>query len=356
MIKILHTADWHLDSAFAALTGAQAAQRRREQRAALEQLTALAAGCDLVLLAGDLFDSARVYRDTLDAVRRFFTATKAEIFLAPGNHDFLAPGSPYLSENWGENVHIFTSPTVQRVHLERLNCDVYGAGFTAADMPPLLTDFRVADRSATNIMVLHGDVQPGSPYNPICLAELADTGLDYLALGHIHAAQVGRVGQTVYAYPGCLMGRGFDECGEKGVLLAELAGHDVHTEQLPVAGRRYEILSVPAGDEPLDSIRAALPAEHAGDCYRIELTGESDRVDPAALEEALRGEFFSLTIRDRTVPRRALWAQAGEDSLRGRCLRELKQRYDAGDEREQETVAQAARLLTALMDGREVTL
>ena len=34
MIKILHAADLHLDSAFAALPGAQAAQRRREQRAA----------------------------------------------------------------------------------------------------------------------------------------------------------------------------------------------------------------------------------------------------------------------------------------------------------------------------------
>ena len=38
MIKILHAADLHLDSAFAALTGAQAAQRRREQRTALDRL------------------------------------------------------------------------------------------------------------------------------------------------------------------------------------------------------------------------------------------------------------------------------------------------------------------------------
>ena len=68
MIKILHAADLHLDSAFAALTGAQAAQRRREQRAALDRLAQLAADCDLVLLAGDLFDGARVYRDTLDAL------------------------------------------------------------------------------------------------------------------------------------------------------------------------------------------------------------------------------------------------------------------------------------------------
>ena len=216
MIKILHAADLHLDSAFAALTGAQAAQRRREQRAALDRQ--LAADCDLVLLAGDLFDGARVYRDTLDALRRFCASTDAEIFIAPGNHDYFAPGSPYDTEGWGENVHIFTTPELRRVRLPRLNCDVYGAGFTAADMPPLLTDFHVADETVTNVMVLHGDLQPNSPYNALTTDEIAAGGLDYLALGHVHAMQVGQAGATTYAYPGCLMGRGFDECGAKGAL------------------------------------------------------------------------------------------------------------------------------------------
>lgn len=356
MIKILHAADLHLDSAFAALTGAQAAQRRREQRAALDRLAQLAADCDLVLLAGDLFDGARVYRDTLDALRRFCASTDAEIFIAPGNHDYFAPGSPYDTEGWGENVHIFTTPELRRVRLPRLNCDVYGAGFTAADMPPLLTDFHVADETVTNVMVLHGDLQPNSPYNALTTDEITAGGLDYLALGHVHAMQVGHAGATTYAYPGCLMGRGFDECGAKGALRVTIEEKQVRTEFVPVAGRTYEILSVAAGDDPLAAIRAALPPEHAGDCYRIELTGEADRVDVAALEDALGGEFFSLSVRDRTVPRKALWAEAGEDTLRGRCLRELKARCDAAEGGDRETAVQAARLLTALMDGREVAL
>ena len=132
MIKILHGADFHLDSAFSALSAEQAAQRRQEQRLALEQLANLCDGCDLVFLAGDLFDSAHIYRDTLDALKRFFSAVKAEVFIAPGNHDFVSGGSPYLAENWGENVHIFTKPTIERVRLERLHCDVYGAGNAAA--------------------------------------------------------------------------------------------------------------------------------------------------------------------------------------------------------------------------------
>ena len=72
MIKILHAADLHLDSAFSSLSPRQAAERRREQRLALGRLKEACADCDLLLLAGDLFDSAHIYRDTLDALKELF--------------------------------------------------------------------------------------------------------------------------------------------------------------------------------------------------------------------------------------------------------------------------------------------
>ena len=53
MVKLLHAADLHLDSAFSALPPEKAAQRRAEQRLVLERLTALSEGCAAVLLAGD---------------------------------------------------------------------------------------------------------------------------------------------------------------------------------------------------------------------------------------------------------------------------------------------------------------
>ena len=136
-------------------------------------------------------------------------------------------------------------------------------------MPPLLTDFHVADETVTNVMVLHGDLQPNSPYNALTTDEIAAGGLDYLALGHVHAMQVGHAGATTYAYPGCLMGRGFDECGAKGALRVTIEEKQVRTEFVPVAGRTYEILSVAAGDDPLAAIRAALPYMKQGGGGRI---------------------------------------------------------------------------------------
>lgn len=356
MIKFLHAADFHLDSAFSSLTAEQSAQRRREQRSALDALAELCQGCDLVLLSGDLFDSARIYRDTLDALRRFFASVHAEIFIAPGNHDFLVSGSPYLTEDWGENVHIFTSPEISCIPLPQLGCCVYGAAFTAPEMPALLRGFRVDDPSALNLMVLHGDCAPNSPYNAIAPEEIAESGLDYLALGHVHAAEQQTYGGTLCAYSGCLMGRGFDECGNKGVLRGTLEKDTCEVTFVPLRTRNYEILSVEAGEDALSAIRAALPASHADDCYRILLTGESDGVDIPALEAALAPEFFSLSIRDHTAARRTLWAGAEDDTLRGQFLRILKAQYDSADEAQQQRLARAARLVTALMDGREVSL
>ena len=60
MLNIIHGADFHLDSAFAALTPRQAAARRRESRELPVRLANYVNqnNIDLVLLAGDLFDSA----------------------------------------------------------------------------------------------------------------------------------------------------------------------------------------------------------------------------------------------------------------------------------------------------------
>lgn len=206
--------------------------------------------------------------------------------------------------------------------------------------------------------MLHGDAEnPASPYDPVSPAALAASGLDYAALGHIHRRGERRDGGTLCAWPGCLMGRGFDECGEKGALLVSAEKGACRTEFVPCGARRYERLSVPAGEDALAAVRAALTPELEGSCCRIELTGEAAPVDLAALQAALEPQFFSLDLRDRTRPKQDLWEACGEDTLRGHFLDGLHAQFEAAetDERRQ-VVARAARLGLALMDGREVPL
>ena len=88
-VKIVHAADFHLDSAFGALSAEQARQRRRESRELLTRLSNYVNqnGVDLVLLAGDLFDSDTTYRETLEALSEALGAMQARVFIAPGNPD-----------------------------------------------------------------------------------------------------------------------------------------------------------------------------------------------------------------------------------------------------------------------------
>ena len=355
MIKFLHAADFHLDAAFSALTGEQAALRRREQREILDELAELCRDCELVLLSGDLFDGAHVYRDTLDALKRFFAAVPGEIFIAPGNHDALVSGSPYLTEDWGENVHIFTDEAPQCIALPRLGCNVYGAAFHGQSCPPPLEHFHVDDPAALNIMVLHGDLQPGSPYAPITPDQIAASGLDYLALGHIHTPRSARLGATLAAYPGCLMGRGFDELGEKGILTGTVERGKAELSFVPFARRRYEILNVDVtGRSAEDALRASLPDATVRDIYRIIFTGETDErgLDLKSIEEQFAPDFFHLELRDETRIGEDVWARAQEDSLRGLFLRELRTKFDvASSDDERAKISLAARFGLAALDG-----
>ena len=203
MIKFLHAADLHLDAPFSALSPEQAAARRQEQRALLTDLAeaANAQDCDVVLLAGDLFDSSSASEQTLLALRRALASIHAPVFISPGNHDCLLPGSAYLTESWPENIHIFRTDTIEAVELPEKNLRVYGAGFPARFCPALLEGFAAKDDGRTNLMVVHGNpTQPSSPYNPILPAQIAQSGLSYLALGHIHQASgLLTAGGTAYA-------------------------------------------------------------------------------------------------------------------------------------------------------------
>ena len=154
MIKFLHAADLHLDAPFAALSPEQAAARRQEQRELLTELAEAANthDCDLVLLAGDLFDSAGASDETLLALRRALASIRAPVFISPGNHDCLLPGSAYLTERWPENVHIFKTDAIEAVELPEKQLRVYGAGFAARHEGPLLEGFHAKADGRTNLL------------------------------------------------------------------------------------------------------------------------------------------------------------------------------------------------------------
>ena len=108
-VKVLHCADFHMDSPFDALPEDKAAERRREQRRLLWQIANIAneKKADVVLMSGDLFDSNISYYETQEALLSALGSISAEIFISPGNHDYFCPKSPYSFLKFPKNVHIF---------------------------------------------------------------------------------------------------------------------------------------------------------------------------------------------------------------------------------------------------------
>ena len=364
MLKFIHGADFHLDSAFGALPPRQAAGRRRESRELPFRLANLvnSRGIQLVLLAGDLFESREAFRETGEQLAAALGQMEARVFIAPGNHDWAGPGSVWETVAWPENVHIFRENTLTAVEVPELNAVIHGAAFTGPEQAAgKLTGFAAQEDGKVHIGLLHGEVDPAEDrYGPIRREEIAASGLHYLALGHIHKRSEPRTaGRTVYAWPGCPEGRGFDELGEKGVYQGSVSDDGkVSLEFVSLARRRYEILEVDVtGREPLAAVEASLPPETARDLYRVVLTGETGEggVDLNALRETLADRFYALELRDHTRMAEDVWRRAEEDSLRGLFLRSLRCQLEAAKtDGERETITQAARFGLAALYHRDL--
>lgn len=360
-MRILHAADLHLDSAFAGLAEEKAALLRQESRDILRRMVDWANdhAVDVMLLSGDLFDSDRMYSQTARTLAQALARFRGRIFLSPGNHDFYAPGSGYDAVDWPENVHIFTSRRPQTVLLRSLNASVTGAAFTAAEEwePFDGASFSGGD-APIRLGVLHGEVTRGeSKYRAIPPAEIEKTNLTYLALGHVHrCAGVQRAGNTAYAYPGCLPGRGFDETGDKGFLYGEITPEKVELEFIPFAPRRYQSVTADITDrDPADAVRQALDPDCGQDICRVLLTGSRrENFSLSALTSELSGLCAALELTDETYPEEDVWARCGEDSLRGLFLQNLRARYDGADEDEKRQLLQAARFGLAALDNRDL--
>lgn len=208
--------------------------------------------------------------------------------------------------------------------------------------------------------MLHAEPgRAGSPYCPVTEEELSQSGMRYAALGHIHLGSgLRRAGSCFYAWPGCPEGRGFDECGEKGILQIDIDGETVKAGFIATAARRYEKLCVEPGADALAAIRAALPKDTADDVYKIILTGESFAApDLAYLRQALERDFFALTFSDETVPPRDLWRRAGGGQPRRAVSAPDAAAYrDRGDRGAKENAPARRRCGIAALEGWEVRL
>ncbi len=330
MATFVHTADVHLDTPFSAnFSQKQMQLRRREVLKTFQKVLDAAKGKDFLFISGDLFDGRFVSLETVSFVKRCLRELgDTKVFIAAGNHDPLNPGSVYQGEDWGENVHIFSTQW-EYFDFPELKTRIHGRSFGQEhEEDTLLTDLPVRE-DWCNMMVLHGDVVADggkSAYNPMEKGKVAASGMDYLALGHIHQASgLVRLDNTRYAYPGVPEGRGFDEEGVKGFYQGVAEKGNVQLTWVPASRRSSWHLQVDVTDmedsfQVQDAIVSAM--EKAGsveDIYKIYLIGQMGPCDLSieVFKEELKDKAFYLDIIDETRPEISLTEMAKENTLRG---------------------------------------
>ena len=356
MMKLLHSADWHLDAPMLGKTPEQAAYLRQELLLIPEKIAQLCReqDCQLLLLSGDLFDGSYTKESYL-AVYRALESLAIPVFISPGNHDYCGPGSVYLEEHWPDNVHIFTKSVIESVVCPALDCTVFGAGFESMDCPALLKDFHPKADTKWRVAVLHGDpTVAASPYNPVNTKQVRDSGLHYLALGHIHKTGQILSGETLCGWPGCPMGKDYGETGIKGVLTVTL-DETASCTFVPLDAPRFFDERVDVGDDAAAAVAGIIPAASTLDFYRITLTGYSPKLEL----EQLRSRFAhapNLELRDQTLPEVDLWSAIGEDNLEGMFFRILHSGLDTESQSLKRQIKTAAKISRQILDGLEVIL
>ncbi len=362
-MKIIHGADFHLDSPLSSLENEKAGLRRSELRNIPDRLVTLSLDFhpDVVLLSGDLLDGENVVTDTVEALTAALDKIPAPVFIAPGNHDPYSEKSVYAQNIWPDNVHIFTSNQIEKIELENCGAVIYGAAFCSPlQEESLLKGFTAPKDGRFHVMTMHAQVAGNgkSQYNPITPEEIENSGLDYLALGHVHEfSDHQKAGSVSWAYSGCPEGRGFDEQGLKGVLLVRLEqGEEPAVEFQPICSRQY--LTIPVQITPEDnetSISQKIIEKSEPDHFvRVILEGERGipELDTGIIERSCRNYFFNVSVQDQTELFKDIWDRAGEDNLAGCFLEQIRREMDAGTA-DPELLELAARYGIAALENRE---
>ena len=327
-MKIIHCSDLHLDSALRThLSPEKAKERNAELCASFGRMVCFARqeGVSAVLIAGDLFDSAYASEQTVDYVlEQIQSAPTVTFFCIRGNHDEYHPafGGIRLPENlvtfsgqW--ETHCCGDVVITAIEPE-------GSGWLT-----LYEDLKL-DPQETNIVMLHGQIsaQPGEEL--IALPLLRGKHIRYLALGHLHTYQKAQLDPDgEFCYCGCLEGRGFDECGEKGFALLEVSGGRMRSRFVPFASRRLHEIDVEiTGAETVTQIlrlmetaATEIPRE---DLVKFVLRGEytlQTQKDPVFWKKALANRFWFVKIDDESSLRISREDYAHDASLKGEFVR-----------------------------------
>lgn len=326
-MKIIHTADLHIDSPLTSkLPRDKARERRSELLSNLSRLVSEARRLEAsaIIIAGDLFDSSSVRQTAkaalYDTVRG---ARDIAFFYLQGNHDAGVIEELGLSEL--ENFYTFPEDSWKYYGLGS-EVTLCGRGACCDGM----FDELKLDKTKKNIVVLHGELRERSAApETVGISDAAQKNIDYLALGHYHSYGETRIDpRGVAVYSGTPEGRGFDETGECGFVLID-TDNSISHKFIPFAKRkthivRLDLTNLRNATDIIDYAERALLGIPRCDIVRLELCGYYTLGlwrDTASLEHRLSDRFYYFEIKDSSRISVRAEDYKNDKSLKGEFIR-----------------------------------
>ena len=351
-MKIIHCADLHLDSKMESnLDREKAVERKSELFDTFCRMAEYAKlnEVKVIIIAGDLFDTSknmqlRVKRRVLSVIR---DTPDTDFLYIKGNHD----SEDFLEgEDLPENLKLFSREGCSYEYANVLITGKdYKKGMTEKDWSEFCAKLK-NDPEKINILVLHE--QEGKSFGKegsVNMSVFKDLNIDYLALGHIHSYKCHKLDKRgVYCYSGCLEGRGFDECGDKGFVLLE-------TEEDQKTGGRLRHSFVPFAKRRIHDLRLKLDGGYSRedieelisekikdipetDMVKLTFSGEVEEdtdIDIEFLQKKYGEGFYFMKMCDETKLKLSYEDYENDISLKGEFIRLVKgKRMREEDKRE----------------------
>jgi len=324
---------------------------------------------DIVLVAGDLFESESPRAAVASAALKALAAPGIPVAVIPGNHDPLTPRSVWDRAPWDsppENVKVFgeASPVERPWGLDMV---LYPCPLLAKDgsKSPVawIKEARAAREGAARFHVglAHGTVMRMPEFAdtnfPIQPDEPATLGLDYLALGHYHrGTDPAAAAREGFAYSGATEPTGFGET-EGGALLVELGEGPPKIERVATGmfvfrDFKREIIREEDPQRLLEEIRSLPKPERT--LVRLKLEGSAPLIALASAgemrEALLEAGFASVDVNLkglRPCPSDIEFSRMPQGPLR-RAMEMLLDREKSAEDKDKEAAARAVALAWTL--------
>ena len=334
-MKIIHTSDLHLESAFTSLQHDKVKERKNELYESLVRMVdeAVRIEARLIIIAGDLFDTKSITKRAADRVANLILRhIDIDFLYLAGNHE--RDGFIERLDNLPSNLFVFGK---EWTYFDYGNVTVAGRSELSSDM---FDDLKL-DGTRKNIVVLHGALgEYAGGADTISLSAARGLGIDYMALGHYHSYMkydIDRRGVAVYS--GTPEGRGFDEAGECGFVILETDGEGISHRFCPAAKRTVHIIKVDISGavrqyDIEDRCERVLNNTSSLDIVRIVLVGEREMdliPDISAIERRYAYRYYVFSIKDETRMRIDPEVFARDKSLKGEFIRLTMERTDLSD-------------------------